>query len=325
MVHRLGRSQPDEGLGPRGRGTQVTRQLRLLQLIDSRRRGIRVEEIVALLGVRRRTVYRDLEQLQAAGFPLVSLAEAGERRWQLSEGYRARVSAPAGILEEMALRAALHALQPIRGSQLHAAATAVAARNADAKETTPLLQFPMRLSAAVRPELVDRLVKALLEHEELTLEHVNDAGARLESRVEPLRLFILGGQVELAALEADSVEVRAFPLPLIEGVRATGRTVRPRVFDLDAWLLGLAEHEPQRRVELRLRSRLAARTISQRLGLEGVRVTTVGDELRFDAIVTRALRARLLAFGAHVEVVGPRALRQAIVSDLLAAAQLYLG
>jgi predicted DNA-binding transcriptional regulator YafY len=64
---------------PSHRGRQVVRQLTLLRAIEAARRGLTIAELHDLLEepCNVRTVYRDVEQLQLAGFPLVET----EGRW----------------------------------------------------------------------------------------------------------------------------------------------------------------------------------------------------------------------------------------------------
>ena len=51
------------------RGNQLTRQWQLLQLLD-RPAGVVVDDAAGELGCAVRTVWRDLQVLQAAGFPI---------------------------------------------------------------------------------------------------------------------------------------------------------------------------------------------------------------------------------------------------------------
>src|SRR5690606_23300303 len=66
---------------PEARGRQVIRQLTLLRALENARRGLSVGELHALVGEEcvQRTIYRDIEQLQAAGFPL----EEEKGRWRV--------------------------------------------------------------------------------------------------------------------------------------------------------------------------------------------------------------------------------------------------
>jgi predicted DNA-binding transcriptional regulator YafY len=74
------RAKPLRGR-PGNRGRQVVRQLTLLRAIEGARRGLTIAQLHELLDepCNVRTVYRDVEQLQLAGFPLVET----EGRWQV--------------------------------------------------------------------------------------------------------------------------------------------------------------------------------------------------------------------------------------------------
>lgn len=307
----------------RGRGRQVTRQLRLLRLLQSRRGGLRVEEIVRETKVLRRTVYRDLEQLQAAGYPLVSVAEEGERRWRLEEGFRARVVTPGSALESAVMKGAVEALGPLHGSSVGEAARTVTGQLCAGGDDAALLSFPRPGPTRQDPSLVDRLTAAVLGHERLQLVY-RAQGQRPRRRcVEPLRLFLAQGLVYLAADDCTRAETRCYRLDRIVSVEATGERFPARAFDLAAWLGDAVGVFRGASAEVRLRSRLEARELAASIGVAAERVTLVDGELRLDAAITPELRARLLALGAQVEVLAPADLRRAVAAELGHAAKLY--
>lgn len=66
-----------------GRNGQVIRQWRILRALSVCRRGVTVGELSRVHGVHWRTIARDLEALQASGFPLVDVEqEDGPPRWR---------------------------------------------------------------------------------------------------------------------------------------------------------------------------------------------------------------------------------------------------
>ncbi len=71
------------------RGDQLSRQWRLLQLID-RPQGITVDDAARDLAVTIRTIWRDLDVLQKAGFPLYTeRADDGNRGvWRVTEAFK---------------------------------------------------------------------------------------------------------------------------------------------------------------------------------------------------------------------------------------------
>ncbi len=77
--------------GDSGRGRQLRRQIALLRALESSRFGLTVQQLLDLLEgeCTLRTLYRDLEQLPAAGFPIYS--EGGRFYWR-------RDASPSGAL-----------------------------------------------------------------------------------------------------------------------------------------------------------------------------------------------------------------------------------
>ena len=85
------------------RGDQLARQWTIIQSLLSSRTGKPISELAEALGCHRRTVYRDLEALQSAGFPLYSDQEEGRARWYLIESARRSIPVPFSMTELMAL------------------------------------------------------------------------------------------------------------------------------------------------------------------------------------------------------------------------------
>jgi len=52
------------------RGTQLARQWKIIRMMESRKTGISAMDLAVELDVPLRTVYRDLDAIQEAGFPL---------------------------------------------------------------------------------------------------------------------------------------------------------------------------------------------------------------------------------------------------------------
>ena len=61
------------------RGDQLARQWSILKQIEVSKNGITAAEIAEIGGTSLRTAYRDLGDLQLAGFPLYN--EKGEKGW----------------------------------------------------------------------------------------------------------------------------------------------------------------------------------------------------------------------------------------------------
>lgn len=67
------------------RGDQVTRQWRLIRLLEKTRRGYTFEELACELGCSARTVMRDLEQVQWVGFPVTEERDGKQKQRSSSD------------------------------------------------------------------------------------------------------------------------------------------------------------------------------------------------------------------------------------------------
>src|SRR5712692_173797 len=82
------------------RGNQLDRQWRLLQLID-RPAGVTVEDAARALDCHVRTIWRDIDVLARAGFPIYDdKAGDGHRTvWRVAEEFRRRLPLKLGLAE----------------------------------------------------------------------------------------------------------------------------------------------------------------------------------------------------------------------------------
>ncbi len=70
------------------RGDQLARQWKIFQTLVTSRHGKSVRDLAKNLDCHKRTVYRDLEALEAAGFPIYTENSNGKNRWFLMDSAR---------------------------------------------------------------------------------------------------------------------------------------------------------------------------------------------------------------------------------------------
>jgi predicted DNA-binding transcriptional regulator YafY len=103
------------------RNDQITRQWHLLrQLEGSPARSLRelVDNVPDDYPKNARTVRRDLEALEAVGFPLVTERHYGQTRWRLMEGFRDIPALGFSATELMALLLSRNLLKPLEGTEI---------------------------------------------------------------------------------------------------------------------------------------------------------------------------------------------------------------
>jgi len=108
------------------RNAQVTRQWYLLVELGNAR-GLTLQEMRERLPeeIQRhdRTLRRDLEALEAAGFPITTNQVDGQPRWKLIEGFRRVPALSFSPTELMSLTFRRNLLKPLEGTEIQASLT----------------------------------------------------------------------------------------------------------------------------------------------------------------------------------------------------------
>lgn len=102
------------------RGDQLSRQWRIIQTLITARFGKSAADLADGLEIHPRTVYRDLEALQAAGFPLTQEKRDGKTVWSILDAARHQVPVPLHLTELMALFISRGMLNRLEGTALFA-------------------------------------------------------------------------------------------------------------------------------------------------------------------------------------------------------------
>src|SRR5205814_7566473 len=120
QIQRLTRVIPIKTIGgPMPRGDQLSRQWRLLQMID-RPQGVTVDDAARDLRFTIRTIWRDLGVLQTAGFPIYTERAADGNRgvWRVTEEFKRALPLMLNLGELVELLVSLDLLSPLGVSVL---------------------------------------------------------------------------------------------------------------------------------------------------------------------------------------------------------------
>ena len=85
------------------RGDQLGRQWKIIQTLISSKIGKSAAELALDLECNPRTIYRDLEALQVAGFPIYTDRVDGKNLWSLLDTVKHQIPVPFSLTELMAL------------------------------------------------------------------------------------------------------------------------------------------------------------------------------------------------------------------------------
>ncbi|MBI4736070.1 MAG: transcriptional regulator [candidate division NC10 bacterium] len=317
------------------RGDQLIRQWRLLHLLSATG-GRSVEDLMREVKCSRRTVWRDLAVLQEAGFPLAMDQDGCESRYRLIEGPRGTPPVPFTLSELMSLHLGRHLLVPLRGTPvgdaIHSALEKISASLGPVARAF-LDGLDQSLSArAVQTKDSSRAVETLrllqqAVHDRRTVEaeyHSFGRDAVTTRRLDPVHLWYQQGGIYLAAYCHTRRQVLTFALERFRQVRITGDSFQsPPEFNLDRYLegsFGLFRGEPVR-VALRF-SRQVARYVAERQWhpSQSLAPLLTGElEMTLRVPLGAELRRWILGYGKDVEVLEPKALREDIRREWLAA------
>ncbi len=321
------------------RGDQLARQWQLIQKLAKSRGGCGLDDLADELGCVRRTVYRDLDALMYAGFPVVSEKREGRVFYRFLESFRIG-DVPFTPDEILALAFGEDLLRQLEGtvfhdsirSALHKIRSGLSPELAEylarLGETFRVLPGPHKNYAHLR-ETIQALHDAVLRGRTVRMRYrTGRTGKEATRELDPYRVWFRSGGLYVVGHDHKSDEIRTFAVERIRALELTEATFAiPESFDFDAWSassFGVIA-EPATQVRLRFDRRWVTYVEehtwhpSQQLApLARGRV-----EMTLEVGDTADLRAWILSFGAGAEVVEPAELRDAIRAELDAARARY--
>lgn len=317
------------------RNDQVTRQWHLLRLLESAR-GITLDELRERLPLdytrHARTVRRDLEALEAAGFPLISERRDGSVRWRLMDGARLAPALSFSPTELMALVLSRALLKPLTGTHIQAAleSALIKASNLLPPASLDYVQQVQNVFAVgLGPhktykrhrETIDRLAQAIDKHRTVQVRYFSASRGRMTRReIDPYRLWYASGGLYLIGHCYLRNEPRLFAVERIKSVTPTDFPYQiPLHFDFDAFVEDSLTVMRGRRIEVELEfDKPTAAWVKDRVWHPSQRLTRLSrGRLRMTLSIadTRELVGWILSFGGGVQVVRPESLLAAVVEE----------
>jgi predicted DNA-binding transcriptional regulator YafY len=323
------------------RGDQLTRQWRLAQLLAGRT-GRTLAQLQSELAVSKRTVQRDLGDLQAAGFPVVSEPRNGTVFWHFIDGFRAEAALSLSLSEMMALYFSRGLLKPLQGTGLYDALESAmhkigAALPAQGHSLLNLLGAGIHVSGFGTKDfkrssaIVQALMKGILHHYTVEISHtVPGYEKAVHRKVDPYKLWYVNSGLYLVGLDHRSKEHRIFAVHRIGAASTTNHRFEiPASFDFDKFTesaFQMVWGEPQH-VTIRFRNDQAP-YVTERIWHPSQKITPKDDGsaiLEMDIADIEEVRRWLIGFGAASEVIEPLDLRKKIAEELQLAIKGYWG
>lgn len=317
------------------RGRSLIRLIKLMLNLGGRP-GKNVPELATRLGCAERTVWRDLQVLEAGGVPLTNERDGRQTRWFMADGHTRSLGIPFTHDELLALHFGRHLLQSLKGT-VFAEALQSALDKIEAGLSPAALRLLQQLdqgTSARTPgfkeysrfrETIELLREAIERCRTVEIVYLSFGREVLSTRrVDPYHLWYQHGGLYLAAYCHTRQQVRTFAVERIRGVTPCPETfTRPADFNLEKYLetsFGLFRGKPER---IRLRfSRAVARYVEERQwhpSQRSERLLTGELEVSLHVATEMDLQRWILSYGKDVEVLAPKKLRDQIRAEWLAA------
>jgi predicted DNA-binding transcriptional regulator YafY len=326
------------------RNAEVIRQWTILREIErARGAGATIDDLASLCGVTTRTIRRDLQALEAAGFPLYDdkTQDDGRTRWRINGQAFKGLAAGLTLSELCALYFSRTLLESLSGTPFRDDVESAFEKLAGVL-TPHMRQFldqlprviatkhdPMRRREGLeRQHVVARALEATLSLREASIVYFSKSSDRTKTYlVHPYRLAYAQGGLYLLAFVPEYGEVRTFAVERIQELSLREERFTP-IEELpdEAFPHSLGVHSgPPERVEIEFQAAVAdyvrARQWhqSQRLRDEA----GGGVLMTLDVCLDRALHSWILSFGPFARVISPERLARDIATQIEEARAQY--
>jgi predicted DNA-binding transcriptional regulator YafY len=328
------------GRVPMARGDQLGRQWRIIQTLITSRAGKSAAGLAEELECNPRTVYRDLEALQVAGFPIYTERVEGKNLWSLLDTMKHQMPVPFSITELMALYFSRDMLKVFKDTVFYDSLESLFKK---VKTTLPpgsaryLDQVEQTFHVGIKPykdygrfrEILSLVQDAAVSRKTIDMVyHTMSRKKETRRRVDPYRVWFFNGTFYLIGHCHMREEVRVFALDRVKLMSVTKDSFEPpEGFSLDEFLrpsFGVFQGAPVK-VKIWFSSGVAG-YIKEKIWHESqVIVTRKDGSIVFEAEVagTEEVKFWVMGWGAHARVLEPESLTKAIQSQAEAVAALY--
>jgi len=323
------------------RNAEMIRQWQILQAIESARWGKTIQELADDHGVTTRTVRRDLDALNQAGFPITSTEGAGAHRWKLMRPVTPELKQTFTVAELSALYFSRTLIECLAGTPFHGdlrkafdkLQNALSPRMREFFDRLPNFiaaksDTSIKLRDRETQPHVARLLQAALDQRQVRMRYNSFKSRTLkEYVVDPYRLVYAQGGLYVIANVPAYAGIRTFAIERIASLTVLDdRFVAPdgagqAVF---ANSLGVNQGEPSR-VEIEF-SPAVAPYVRERRWHESQAIRPCPDGsivMTLEVCDDPALRSWLLGFGSGARVLAPERLARSMFQELDRARTLY--
>ncbi|MEW6408617.1 MAG: transcriptional regulator [Nitrospirota bacterium] len=325
------------------RNDQVIRQWHILRLLESRE-ALSISELMGEIHPDyeccERTIRRDLEALQSAGFPLYSERINNRVRWRLLESFKNIPSLPLTPTELIALYMGRDLLKPLEGTQFKDAIESLYGkiRSIVPHNTISHLTYTLEHYAAGIPPykdyrshkmIIDTITQAIQKQRCIKIRYFSlSQNQETRREVDPYKIWYYSGSLYLIAYCHQRKEIRTFAVDRIRDITLTENTYqKPLDFSFEEYMDGCFGVIRGERVEVEVLFEAdTARWVKEKIWHPTQKIKELGDgKIVMSLMVadTVELKAWILSFGSGAKVIKPQSLAKEVKKEARKISSLY--
>jgi len=314
------------------RGDQLARQWQLIQRLAKSRGGAGLDELARDLDCVRRTIYRDLDALMYAGFPVVSEKRDGRVFYRFVDSFRLG-DVPFTPDELLALAFSADLLQTLEGTVFHDSIQSAMAK-IRAGLGPELSGYLKRLADTFRvlpgphkhyaesSETIRALNKSVLAQHTVEITYrTGRSNEESHRKLDPYRMWYRNGGLYVIGHDHRSGEIRTFAVDRILSILVSEQSFETDPgFDFENLVsnaFGVISETPE---TVRVRFEADWRNhVMEHTWHPSQKVVPLEDgcvELQMEVGISPELRNWVMSFGAGAEVLEPVSLRNDVVEEL---------
>ncbi len=322
------------------RGNQLIRQWSILNLIEAYHYGITIENLAHEVGCTTRTIRRDLEVLELAGFPLYNDTIDGETRWMVTSEFRKSLNIPFTITELLSLYFSRDLLRVLKDTPFYDSIESLFSKirkTISPKTLEHLKKLEQSFYAGQKKqreygsfkEYLDKLMDATANGRTVEMKyHSMHSDKTTVRKIDPYKIWYFDNTFFLIGKCHRHKEVRMFVVDRIKDLNITNETFQiPSDFSLEDYMkdsFGVI-HDKKVKVVIQFDQEVA-RYIRERIWHPSQRIKENKDEsitISLNVAGTNEVKYWVLSYGPCAEVLEPKTLRDEIKHDLSLALRRY--
>ena len=324
------------------RGDQLSRQWRILKQIEVSKKGLTPAKIAEIGGASLRTAYRDLSDLQLAGFPLYT--EKGEKgnRWKFVDTYNFKVSQPFTFTELMALHLSRDLFQVFKGTVFFESAESLFKK---VQATLPpqalayLDQIQSKFHISIKPYKDYERFRKIIEQVNQATENCQSievfykplrSKKDTQRKIDPYKIWFFEGTIYIIGFCHLRNQIRTFVIDRIKMLRLTNEKFeQPDDFDLNEYTKHSFKvmRDDLYNVKV-LFAPTCARYVGEKIWHESQQTKKLSDgslKMTLRVAGLGEIKHWIMSFGSEAYVIEPEKLKDMVRADLKKSLVQYQG